>query len=234
MKLRSPRTIQTNLNNERKQDIDNGLKLARKVDNLREELSKKEQERDLFIKGNTTAQQEKVKELTTLISTKEKEIEVLEEKRKELLKPVSLEWEKLKERELTLSKDEEDLNNLKSALTLLQGELNRREKELSIDENRNQELKNEIKVQAEKVSNASLEAQNTLIHAREEEKRILSQARLKEGNAIKKEKEVALRENNITSRETKLDEEEKNIINEKIRLADMRKTLERAITRTQK
>lgn len=231
MKLHSPRTIQTNLNDERKQDIDNGLKLARKVDALREDLSKEEQKRDLFINANTTELQKRLGELSSTIAIKEKEVEVLEDKKRELMKPLTLEWDKLKEQQKELEEKEIDLNNLKSTLTLLQGELDRRSKELSIDESRHEELKKEINIQVEKVSNASLEAQNTLIQAREEEKRILSIARIKEGNVVKKEKELSLRESAIVSRESQLSKEEKEIINEKIRLADMRRTLERAISK---
>ena len=233
MKIPSPRTIQTNINEERRMDIDNGIKLARKVDGLRETISELEQKHALFIEGTTTELQRRTEELSLEISLKEKQVKDLEQDRQKLLEPFVIKWEEVYEKEEQLIKETDKLNLLKKELTDYKSELDEREKNLSQEEERIVNLKKQIKVQVERVTDSSLQAQNTLLNAQEHERLVLSQLEEKTSVIVKKEKELSLRETNILTREEKLEEEEKEIINEKIRLADQRATLQRAMSRIQ-
>lgn len=231
MKLANPRTIQTTLSEERRMDVDNGIKLARKVDTLRDTLEKLEKRHALFLEGTQIELRNKTKELLSQIHSLEEEIKMLEAKRKELLIPLYQEWERVKEREGTLDEREEKIKELRTDLTYLKGELDKREESLQIDELRNEETRRQVTLHAQKVSDALLEAQNTLLNARDEEKDIKDALSKRQSNMVKKEKEVELRENNITLREQNITLKEKEITNETIRLADMRATLERALKR---
>lgn len=231
MKLANPRNIQINIAEERRADIDNGVKLARKVDSLRTELSELEHRKELYNNGTTLNLQEKVKGLKEEISAKEFLIEELERKRNKLLEPLIIKWDEVNTKERELIIESENLEILRNNLTLYKTELDNREKELSLGEERMYELKKEISTQSDKVAQSSLQAQNTLLDARELERKTLSHLKEKTKEITNKEKKVLLRESNVKERENQLEKEEQNIINEKIRLADQRATLERAMKR---
>lgn len=228
MKLNTPRTIQTSINEERRADIDNGLVLARKLDKLREELQVLERQRALFVAANTTHLQDKVEELNQEVEGKESHISDLEAKRQTLLEPFTLEVDSKRE-ELKLK--EESLIQFRNDLTQKEIFLSEREINVSRDEERVEEEKKELNVQVNKVVDSSLEAQKVLLEAIEYEKATTLALTEKNSTLVKKEVGLSLREKKLISEEKQNEKEKKEIINEKIRLADQRGTLERAMSR---
>lgn len=88
MKLSDPRTIQKNISDQRRMDIDNGILLARKIDKLREDLLVEENKHNLFIKRTVEELHSKTDELSLEISYKEKKLKEIEleiENKKQLL-----------------------------------------------------------------------------------------------------------------------------------------------------
>jgi hypothetical protein len=231
MKLANPRTIQTTINEERRMDIDNGIKIARRVDNLRETLSVLETRHALFNEATTKELREMTENLNEEILAKELIIADLERKKAKLLLPVTLKWDDVNAKEQELIKEKEKLISLRNELTDYKQELDSREKQLSLDEENYTNLKKEIDIQADKVSNSSLEAQNTLLNARELERATKLLLKEEKAKIDKKSKQIELREENVVTRELQLEKEEKEIIKTKLQLADQRATLERAMSR---
>lgn len=234
MKLANPRTIQTNINEERRVDIDNGIKLARKVDTLRETIQKEEQKLELFKTSTVKIVQEeidlKIKEKEKL----EKDIISLDEKRKDLLKPLDEEWDKVnEEKKLVESIKSIALSEKKKSDELL-FESNTRLSEVQKEEQRVSNLKEQAKLELEKANNMSSEAQNCLIEAKKEESRITSHVKKEMAKIAKKEAVLTATVLDIELREKKVKEDEKFNQEEKIRNADMRSTLERALARLNK
>ena len=234
MKLANPRNIQSDIAEQRRVDIDNGVQLARKVDTLRATLQELERRHALYVEGTTTELRRKTEELSEEIFLKERVVSELEEQRKVLLEPLTIKWEEVNQKETELEAEKEKISELRNNLTLTKQELDTREKVISQEEDKLEELRLQINVQVEKISNASLQAQNTLLAARSEEERVTAYVEQKTLAISKKQAELSLRESNVTLKEKQLEGELNNIINEKIRLADQRATLQRAMSRIKK
>lgn len=97
MKLLPKKQIINQANNDRAVQIKEGVELAKKIDALRQSLGSLEEQHKVFL---ATSKVELENELGPLQRVKEDldgQIRKLEERRKELLKPLDDEWEKLDE-----------------------------------------------------------------------------------------------------------------------------------------
>lgn len=142
MKLLSKNRISSDFNVQRKQQIDEGVAIAKRVDVLRETLQSLEAQHKRFIAGS---RQELENATGTLILQKadlEGEIRKLEERRTKALKPIDEEWEKLNESKAiynsevqTLSLKKEELYERESKITKIESDNeNTRQKLLELKE----------------------------------------------------------------------------------------------------
>ena len=123
MKLLSKKVINDRVQTERKNAIDAGVFLAKKVDALREEVLTLQKTRDDFITGSQQVINDSLSSLQQKQDSLSKEITELEVKRKELLKPLDEEWAKLNTEKVLVNKGLTD--NF-----ILKGQLDDKEKEL--------------------------------------------------------------------------------------------------------
>lgn len=234
MKLLDPRTIQSNLNDQRKTDIDQGLHLARKVDTLRETLSQEEAKlatfRNVTFKEVQKQIDAKIRERDILVQ----EIEEAQKQRTELLKPLDNEWALVKEARAKLAEIEGNLNVMQSRLLITSEEISKKLNEIAIEEERQKNTKLQIEKQAEQSSNILIEAQNRFAEALDEEKRVSIKLRKQERKNNEERAILQATVNDIAKRERELEAEYKFISEEKIRIADQRATLERAMARIKK
>lgn len=234
MRLSNPRTVQSNINDQRKADIDNGLKLARKVDDLRETVLKEEQKlenhRNVIIPEVQRQIDLKIEERDEL----ERELVPIRKKREELLKPLDEEWLKVNQTKSDLEKEKTDIENEKQKTLLLVKKAEQNLKLSKLEQERSFEKGKVANQESKEAHDKLLEAQKCLSDARNEEKRInslLDKRKLE----IKEEEEVLKATVlSISIREKEIEADKKFIEEEKIRLQDMRGTLERALARTNK
>lgn len=117
MKLLPKKELAGKINDQKKADIDSGVFIARKVDALREELLLLQKERNDFIAGSQTVINDSLAPLQKKYNLLIKEIKELEEQRKELLKPLDHEWEKVTKLKEEVLEGKESLNLLRGNIT---------------------------------------------------------------------------------------------------------------------
>ncbi len=234
MKLLPKSVVNVELASQKKQQIDEGLNLARKIDTLRETFVSLEEQHKNFLAGIHKELDLETKALLDNIVSLKQEISTLETKRKALLEPIDLlkkeildeknkvifvsqqlqlEKIELKKKEEILEarlvKEKENLFKIRT----IQNELARLQK---IEEGKN-------KLSEENLKNSTKILEDSLKKAEE-----------KEQQSKTREAEVAVREKQIELEKEVIEEDKQFINEEKLRLADQRGTLERAIARLNK
>ena len=101
MKLLKKSVLNNEMATQRKQQIDEGISLAQKIDTLRQTLGRLESQHSAFLSKVKTDLENTTSDLQREIDSKRAEIDELEKQREQLLKPLDVEWEKL-EKEKTL------------------------------------------------------------------------------------------------------------------------------------
>lgn len=231
MDLLDKKAIASQSNRLRKVQVDEGVQLAQRIDGLRRTLADLQSQHEKFLQKMKDDLNPQSDAITKELVERRNEILILERKKAKLLEPVDVEWEKVHAKEAELKQKEEELAQEHQKLVETEQDFQKRLKKLSEEERENENLKLELQKRADLVLETSLEAQNTLLSGRDMETQVLSTIKKKTSVLGKKEMEVAIRERNLETREKLLQVEEQEIINEKIRLADQRKTLERAMKR---
>lgn len=234
MKLLSKSAVNNEVANQKKSQIDEGLFIAKKIDSLRQTLTGLEKQHRDFINGMQSELNIQIQPLIDKIANLKLEIEDLENKRRKLLAPLTKEWEEvllkrkqIEAKELEFSQKEiifgKDREVLDARL--------KKEKENIFKINT---VKNQISKSFDKQKENEEKSENLLKEAEKTKQESLLETEDRNKTLLSREAMIAVRE-----RENQMVEEnnkrEKQFINEeKIRLADMRRTLERAILRTKK
>jgi len=219
MKLLKKQQINERVNLERKNVIDSGVFLAKKVDALREELLTLQKTRDEFIAGSQQVINDSLSSLQQKQDSLSKEIKELEAKRKELLKPLDEEWAKVNE-------SMESVVNLRTELLAKEFLLNERETQIKKTENEISKLAEQTRYkesEAEKARNDTF----TLRDLAQKEYEIakentLSNSALEEQKLKELSIKISTYENGISVNETK----EKDLEKREVALLSERKHLE--------
>lgn len=231
MKLNNPIQVRNSLNDQKRIDIDLGIKLANRVDDVRKNLNEEEIKYQKFHK-------ETIKQIQLDIDNKIKEKEILNseisslaKEKEKLLEPLDREWEKLKKEKLDLKIQQEDLG--KTSQTLLKSIQNNESKYEwnKMEARRIQNLDESTKTLFNKAQKAEIEAKLILEQAKETSKGLVEPLKQKEKEIEEREEAVRVYKQTLELKEIEIQEKEKEIINEKIRLADQRGVLERALAR---
>jgi alkylhydroperoxidase/carboxymuconolactone decarboxylase family protein YurZ len=124
MKLLSKLEAQLAQNSEKRVEVEAGLKLAKKVDELREMNSKEEQNLEKFKNETSKIVQKQIDDLIMKKNALDYEVRVLEGKNKLLKKPFEDEWESISNKTIM------DLENMDASLKRREGEVSKTEIEL--------------------------------------------------------------------------------------------------------
>lgn len=218
----------------RKLDIDEGAKLARRIDNLREVAASEEESLTRFRRETIANIHAETSQATQRLNSLKSEVATLEERRKELLRPLTKEWNELRKERKEVTRREDD-----AQARLIQV----------------QDKEKQIKKAVQQVSNTLARARTTeermvdkLMEAdryNKDSKTALSNAKKEEEKALKLQeqmtKELARRdmamaeiERRLDYKEEKLKERENKLVLGWIKLNDRRATLERQIKRLKK
>ena len=231
MRLLSKKEIQDKQRSEKQSEIAEGLKLARKIDSLREaslsEQSKLEKFRNESISslqtelGTLQGQKDALSsEVKVLRAEKERGLTILAQKEEELSK---------KEQELDDREEKSFLHQKEAEKIFLhaQSELFNAQGEMARLETHTKEAER-LHILA---NNDRIEAQNALKSAQEEKLATKNECQRDELWIARKKDELKDRENALDKRAKDIEKQEKNIEKEWIRIADQRATLERAMKR---
>ncbi len=219
---------------EQKQAIDEGIKLAKRVDSLREVASIEEQKLEEFRTKTLREIQSEIEALTTTKGALEKEVSDLEERKRLALEPLDAEWKRLTDCEADLKRQTDEINAKLAELTTLEEQA---KQSISEAENRVSHIQTmdqkatQLLIDADK---KHTEAQTALNEAIAEKYRIEEEVRQKEQNLTNRELGCINRENSIILKEQELEKERNSLLIERIRLEDRAKTLERAFIRLKK
>lgn len=195
MRLLDKRTVNAEVATQKKQAIDEGLRLARKVDALRDSVQVEQGNLEDFRKNSIALVQaeidEKLREKTNL----ESQLARLRWERQEFNKPVNVSW-------VTLGRQKEAIETIKDTLYAKRGELDhgislniQRERENEEERRRLSAERLEIEQTLARTQTTEKEAKDLLIVAQEESNRILSDA--KEREKIVKQREIAVEDKEV-------------------------------------
>lgn len=234
MKLLSKQEVNTLKTVERKKEIDEGAKLARKVDTLRE-LSAKEQV------NLSKFSEESLKKIHADIKAAQSELDVIkqsiqlgaEELRTQMVS-LDVEWDKINKEKKTLKEAREAIDIEQKDIHTLKDILDKQKDKDALDRKDIERLIEEAKKDRKTASDERKEAKKVLNLALTREKTI----NLKIDENIKtlgeRELAIGIRERDTKSREDNNSKTSKELEVERLRLKDMRETLERAINRLKK
>ena len=210
---------------ERKQEIDNGVALATSVDKLRQLKAREEQGLKEWRESSLKLVQGEIDEIITQKNSILGELKTLEETRKELLKPLDMEWTEI-------NKVKEEIKELTQLFNIK--ELQRKEEEQKIEEEKkkiseivSQITQNEKETEKSKESAKSLKelAQKEYEIAREEHNTQTDTVERKLSDLSQREKEYEVALKIIEIREKEVKEKESDIINREKHLASQQVAL---------
>lgn len=231
MRLLDKKTANTEVADQRKKLIDEGLTLARKVDVLRETVVKEEGNLHRFRIEAVPSVQKEIDEKIKQKDSLRDEIKVLEKKREELQKPLDDEW-------VRVNQAKELINGLKQGLYEREDELIEAREEFVKVKKEVEEDKSRAKDLTRRASEKLAEADETLKDAREDSVRLrteanalLSSAGLRERAASLKEQDIITRVSEVAMAWNKVREKEIDLANRERALKDKYQTLERTIKR---
>lgn len=206
---------------ERKTEIDEGVKLARRIDEMRETLAKEEAN---LAKYRSETAPMVMKETDVLIekrTTLQKDIAELKKKRRELMQPLDAEWKKVKDGQKELERKESDLKDRVCLIENREEKLSQHEQQLAIEKGRIADEKKRSTATLVEVSELHAQAQADTVEADrrlaeatvycENQYKILTS---RETDLAARERENVLRQKSLTAREKEVNLREK-FINDK-------------------
>lgn len=234
MRLLSKNEIVVGKAAEKRMEIDEGLKLARKVDALRETALKEEASLNKFRDGSVSNVKEEIALLIDKKAKLEDEIKRLLAERVELLKPLDREWDKLNAK----IKEVEDTKTM----------LAKKQAELDHESTLRWQLSNKIALEKERVDDERSRSKEILKdadRAKTEAEGILREVKLgaeafdkyvSTANAqlVTRETNIAARERDASNKEEFLRKKEVDLAQLERSLKDRYDTLQRTINRTKK
>lgn len=224
MKLLTKSEIEQHRAKERKLEIDEGLKLARRVDNLRKTVADEQKALGDFARANSKELIEQIADRANELHAISLEIQALREEREKLEEPLDAAWEEvekartdLQERALELRTEELRLEADKEANHREELELQRIVRKTRLDAEETRRLAAEAAARKKEVD----------AHAVAEERRIarlVANAEHEASELRQREDTVALREKRAAQRSKDLDKRELELANEKRRVQDLYQT----------
>lgn len=233
-KLLEKKVVNAEVASQKKQLIDSGLAIAKKVDVLRESLRAEEQSLETFRTESVKKVQIEIDSRISVLEGIKGQIKDRTEELALLQVPLDQKWEDVNKAQEICDKWEQKLEGRTEYVSRKELELEGKEKEIVLDKERIDGLK-------ERATEKIEEADNYLTMARNEADKIRRTAQVMLTKAEKKEKEVTESENNFVAvlkqtdqREKRLSIWEQDLAERESSLADKYATLERTINRLKK
>lgn len=219
---------------DRQKEIDEGLKLARRVDTLRETQAKEEAELEKFRRETLASIGKEIDERSLIVQKMIVEVKDLQEKRIKALKPIDDLWKTVKDKEKENLDRENEIAEEQKKIQAVKIQIDKLEKEKNFELLRVTNQKELAEKEARDALNARVEAKIALESAETIKSDTIKDCANKQAEIEESYKQLAKREEEVKIKEKKLSDDTKWIAEEKIRLADQRQTLERAFNRLKK
>lgn len=211
MQLLDKKTITQQKNLERKLEIDEGIKLANKVDKLRQTAA--EEETKLYKFRDESIKQVK-KEIQDLVDRKESlktEVEVLDATRAALMEPLDESWKIYDAKKLELENIEIVLLEKRELLDSDTVEYQKSLADLKLEESRIAVKKEEINSLLTEAVTTRSTAKEELRSTREQSSKILENSEIREKEVMTRELNVASKERDIINKEEQLKKDRREL-----------------------
>ncbi len=231
MKLLDRKTVNVELARQRKQQIDEGVTIATKIDVLRQTLGSLEAQHKTFLTGMQSELQRATEGLSDGIAAKKKELIVLEEKRQQLLIPLDVARKEIETKLIEVS-------NLKSLADKKLAQTLRNEQKAEENNKTAKDILGRIKIRERELSKAYNDADRIREETQDMHNKMLAKKKSQDEYYEKTEIELTNRiariefdtQANENYKKLLESREQDIIIQERIN-ADQRATLERALKR---
>jgi len=230
-KLLDKKVVNTEVATQRKQQIDLGLSMSKKVDAVRESLLEEEANLEAFRKNTIARVQAEIDGYIRQRDSIKGEVAALEEWRALSLKPITAEWEEVHKAKDALIKDKADFQQKSLSLLEREKQLEPIEKQTLKDKENALQLRTLATTFYSEADAALKSAEKHSIKTRREADQVLTDAETKERKVLAKEKSVLKREATSLERSAELDERETDLANRELTLKDRYATLERTLIR---
>jgi DNA repair exonuclease SbcCD ATPase subunit len=211
-----------------------GLKLTRRVDSLRELVSKSEQDAEKYLYSSLGAIQPQIDEAIKKRDSLNKEISVLQKKLDGMLPEIQTTRQGLAKKEKELESREQILNERDEQVNLKELDIAESTQSLmeSINRAKNAEYQRERAL--EQASRQQREATNSLLSARNIEGALLKEKERMESVFSSRESDLSRKETIFQSTMDEFNKEKRSFDAEKVKFADRKAMLERNLTRLNK
>lgn len=234
MNLLDKKLVSAEVATQRKQQIDLGVSLAKKVDAVKETLQQEETRLESFRLESVARVKVEIDKLLSQKQILKGEIDVLLRDKANAQIPLDVEWEKITYATSKLQKDRDAWGEKSDLLSQRRNEIERREAETLSNKERATEL---LRVSSEKY----VESEEALTEAREFSKKLREEAGAILSSAESRLKLVELKEDGLRMREEEVDRvwekvrmKEVNVANRERVLRDRYQELETTIKRLSK
>lgn len=219
---------------EQRIEVEEGVKLARRVDNLREVIAEEEAKRIKYRDTQLELIANEIKAASSRLISIEQEVSKAEERRQAALKPLDEEWASVTASKEAVEAQAREVNQRAQAVTGAQNAANeaRDEAQRLLSDARIKDAFSNTRFQESE--NKHQAARDALSGAQAIERRAKNLAAAQEVDIIHRVQLVAQREKRATIKETELAAEKKRLSELSLHLRDREQMLERDIMRTKK
>ena len=234
MKLLDKNAIVALKGKERKMEIDEGVKLAKKIDLLRETSSQEEARLAQFRTESLKKVKEDIEFLTFNRDDLKNQIKVLSEERRILQVPLDAEWEKVNRHSSDLLQRETDLEAEMKSIKNIKQEIEKQVEEIKMEKERVEDLKERTNNKLTEVDLHSKEVEKIMEDTKRSSNETLKALLAFQDELGQKENEIAYRETDVRNQLAQIELDRKTITEERIRVQDREMVLEREIARRKK
>lgn len=231
MRLLAKREIDILKSTERTQVANEGLKLAKRIDALREVNAQEEASLAKFRNKTLGIITGEILSETAKKDGLKQEVQELEDRKAEALRPLTKELEMIKQSQQVLNEKSETLGNWRDELDTKDSELTEREIQVSFEEKRVKDMHTRTEGLLIETATIKDNAERQDILASETLRKAEQESSLRIEKAMQREEWVAMREATSYSKEEELKEKETELENGFIRLRDRESTYARNISR---
>lgn len=225
MKLQSKRTVNADIQKERKSQIDEGITLARKIDTMRETHGDEQSQLEQFRKNAVAEAQEMERAHAIRKEAMESELKVLLEARAKAIEPLNHEWEKVESVIATLKESTDKLIEEKNTVDAQSTANNKKGQDLKVRERRIAENERSYRTRADALITREAVLQKgeaDLEHRKESVEANISENYQK---LDKRAAEIGEKLVNVEFREAYLTEWEQRLINKETKLTSDQQAL---------
>lgn len=225
MRLLDKKSIAKDTADQRKLEIDEAVKLAKKIDYLREESAKEEKRFGLYREANLKTIKAEMQPLLEKKGELIDQITSLERQRNELMLPLDEAWEAVRLAEIDIEERNEDLFTREEYIIQQLEALATKKADLELEESRIQDMEEIANQKITHASHDSFTALDLLNKARKEADKILKEAESRNSEVIKREIVCASDERDIINKKKLLDKRERDLNLQERAITDKYQTL---------